>query len=104
MKKILAAAAAAALAAPGAAVAPTERVITEHALYDDSGEVEQGLFSHTSESLVRTHAAMLLAGAHANGRPLPDLRLVKRVCTFPLRKDGSMIHDKSTVVETETEI
>ena len=93
-------AAAVALAAPAAA-AVAVKTITEYTLKSGSGDTEQGLFTDAELDVVKARKVAEIERAAREGRERPELRVVKRVCQFPLDKVGKPQALGSTVEETE---
>jgi hypothetical protein len=89
------------MAKDSAAAVPEKKSlrITEFLLRTREGDVEQGLFSHPSESVARHKRDSLLVAAHEAGRPAPNIELVKRVCAYPLDGNGKPMANGSTCDE-----
>jgi hypothetical protein len=78
-----------------------KKVVTEFALVEGEGDAQQGVFSDEDLDVVKAHRIEEIRNRLANGRARPKLRIIERVCTYPVNAEGVAQGQGSSVVETE---
>ena len=91
-------------AAPAAAkpapAAKTSETVHEYVLHRRAGDDSVPVMSHPDLDVVRAAKINEIGAASREGRPSPDLFIVDRKCTYPLR-NGKHQADGSTCAESE---
>lgn len=78
-----------------------KKVVTEFALVEGEGDASQGLFSDEDLDVVKAHRIDEIRERIRTGRARPTLRIVERICTYPLSAAGVPQALGSTCQETE---